>query len=227
MRALIIAFEAWRKRRYWQRRHFEFVRNMIMDDWRWLAEFPVANELSERYRRALYDGWYRLDHEDIRELRDRLRARHAQKEQPHPIGSPESLKPEALMQALANNLPLRTDQRSVLYSMLLARYQGVKPLPEVYKDTDGQLKVRGSPDLDAVLARELASQASSAVCQSGQVAAVAVEPDLPEGIWERGEREYLAECCGCGRDTPIYCDLKEIPAKGYRHYCGGSPRCCP
>ena len=54
-----------------------------------------------------------------------------------------------------------------------------------------------------------------------------MEPELPEGIWECGPGEYEAECCRCGRWREIYCDIKDIPPVGYRHYCGGSPECCP
>lgn len=52
------------------------------------------------------------------------------------------------------------------------------------------------------------------------------DDDLPEGVWER-DGKYLATCCACERDTEILCDIREIPATDYRHYCGGSPRCCP
>lgn len=50
---------------------------------------------------------------------------------------------------------------------------------------------------------------------------------LPEGINEKSDGQYEAECCRCERWGPIYCDLKDIPDVGYKHYCGGSPMCCP
>lgn len=72
---LIARFRAWRERRYWEKRHFEFVRNMILDDSRWLAEFPVADELTLRYRKVMSEFWYQLGHEDVAALRERLRAK--------------------------------------------------------------------------------------------------------------------------------------------------------
>ena len=53
------------------------------------------------------------------------------------------------------------------------------------------------------------------------------EDMLPEGVIEGRDGEYEAECVACERWRPIYCDLSEIPATGYRHYCGGGPSCCP
>jgi hypothetical protein len=52
-------------------------------------------------------------------------------------------------------------------------------------------------------------------------------PALPEGVWELKGGKFGATCVGCGRDDEIPCDISEIPMEGYRHYCGGSPRCCP
>ncbi|MDM0029651.1 hypothetical protein [Variovorax saccharolyticus] len=49
--------------------------------------------------------------------------------------------------------------------------------------------------------------------------------DLPEGVIDR-DGKYFATCSGCERSTEIYADIREITATDYRHYCGGSPRCC-
>jgi hypothetical protein len=73
---LIARFKAWRERRYWQRRHMEFVRNMVSDDWRWLGANPIADALTTRYRAALKDDWYQRQHEPVDRFRDRLSAEH-------------------------------------------------------------------------------------------------------------------------------------------------------
>lgn len=70
---LLSRFKAWRKRRYWQRRHIEFVRTMVQQDHRWLAEFAVADELTNRYLAALSDTWYQTNFEDVSQFRERLR----------------------------------------------------------------------------------------------------------------------------------------------------------
>lgn len=65
-------FRAWRTRRYWQKRQFEHLRSLILDDWRWLAHDPVADALTTRYRRALSANWYKLEHENVSDFRKRL-----------------------------------------------------------------------------------------------------------------------------------------------------------
>jgi hypothetical protein len=65
--------------------------------------------------------------------------------------------------------------------------------------------------------------------QSAPAAAPTValdDDDLPEGVFMR-DGKFFATCHACERDTEILCDIREIPATDYRHYCGGSPRCCP
>ncbi len=59
--------------------------------------------------------------------------------------------------------------------------------------------------------------------------AESANPDdtLPEGVWEREDGVYFATCVVCERDAEILCDLVDIPEVGYRHFCGGSPSCCP
>jgi hypothetical protein len=51
------------------------------------------------------------------------------------------------------------------------------------------------------------------------------EKELPEGLWERGEGEFVAECNGCGRTYEIYCAPDEFCQD--MSYCGGSPSCIP
>lgn len=54
-----------------------------------------------------------------------------------------------------------------------------------------------------------------------------VEPELPEGIWELKGGKFAAECCICGKNDEIHCDISEIPMTGYTHYCGSGQGCCP
>lgn len=49
---------------------------------------------------------------------------------------------------------------------------------------------------------------------------------LPDGVSEH-DGAYFAVCCVCGKDDVIEVDIKDIPPRGYQHYCVGSPRCCP
>lgn len=56
---------------------------------------------------------------------------------------------------------------------------------------------------------------------------VGEDDQLPDGIVEGADGEHLAKCSCCGEWTELYVGLEDIPAHGYQHYCGGSPRCCP
>lgn len=71
---LLQYFKAWRERRYWQRRHVDFVRRMVNDDWRWLAANPIADALTTRYRAALSPDWFKHQHQQVSDFRERLRA---------------------------------------------------------------------------------------------------------------------------------------------------------
>ncbi len=53
-----------------------------------------------------------------------------------------------------------------------------------------------------------------------------IDKPLPDGIWEK-DGKYMCSCCRCERVEEIPCDISEIPEEEYRHYCGGSQRCCP
>lgn len=59
---------AWRKRRYWEKRHLSFARMLISEDARWLG----ADWRGERYEKMLSADWYRHPFEDIPSLRRRL-----------------------------------------------------------------------------------------------------------------------------------------------------------
>jgi len=70
--SLIQRYKSWRKRRYWAARHMEFLRNMILEDWRWLAANPTCDALTTRYKRAASSSWYELEHESSSAFRQRL-----------------------------------------------------------------------------------------------------------------------------------------------------------
>lgn len=50
--------------------------------------------------------------------------------------------------------------------------------------------------------------------------------DLQDGITLIDGR-FMAICCCCEKTDEIPVDINEIPQEGYKHYCGGSPRCLP
>lgn len=68
----IAQFKAWRERRYWAKRHLDFIRTRVLEDWRWMACDPIAEALTDRYKKITSVNWYRLDHEPIDVLRHRL-----------------------------------------------------------------------------------------------------------------------------------------------------------
>lgn len=73
VRRTVEALRAWRRRRYWTaERQLEHLRVMVMDDWRWLAHDPVADAMATRYKRALSQSWYQLQHEDAETFRRRI-----------------------------------------------------------------------------------------------------------------------------------------------------------
>jgi hypothetical protein len=49
---------------------------------------------------------------------------------------------------------------------------------------------------------------------------------LEEGVIVERNVGYEARCVCCDEYTWLYVDPSEID-EDYRHYCGGSPRCCP
>lgn len=65
-------YRDWRKHRNWSKQHLDFVRSMISQDSRWLANDPTSRALIERYERALNEYWYQLSHEDVYLFRNRI-----------------------------------------------------------------------------------------------------------------------------------------------------------
>ncbi|WP_371435906.1 hypothetical protein [Polaromonas sp.] len=72
MKNLIARFQAWRKRRYWQKRHLEFIRTIVLSDLRWLSVDPAGRAITERYEKLTAPDWYELDHEPIEQFRKRI-----------------------------------------------------------------------------------------------------------------------------------------------------------
>ena len=72
MKTLIARFKAWRQRRYWQKRHLEFIRTMVLSDLRWLSVDPAGRAITERYEKLTASDWYKLDHEPIEHFRKRI-----------------------------------------------------------------------------------------------------------------------------------------------------------
>lgn len=72
MKSLIARFKAWRQRRYWQKRHLEFIRTMVLSDLRWLSVDPAGRAITERYEKLTAADWYELDHEPIEQFRKRI-----------------------------------------------------------------------------------------------------------------------------------------------------------
>jgi hypothetical protein len=69
---LIARFKAWRQRRYWKKRHLQFIRTMVLQDWRWLSVDPVGKEITDRYKKITASDWHKLDHEPIEQFRKRI-----------------------------------------------------------------------------------------------------------------------------------------------------------
>jgi len=72
VKTLIARFKAWRQRRYWQKRHLEFIRTMVLSDLRWLSVDPAGRAITERYEKLTAADWYKLDHEPIEKFRKRI-----------------------------------------------------------------------------------------------------------------------------------------------------------
>lgn len=70
--ALSKRFSEWRERRHWQKRHLQFIRTQVMQDWRWLAVDPVGKAITDRYEKLTASDWYKLDHEPIEQFRKRI-----------------------------------------------------------------------------------------------------------------------------------------------------------
>jgi len=72
IKKLIDKYIQYRERKYWEKRHFAFVKLMVREDARWLSIDPIAREITERYEKAIRDDWYKLDHEDVAQFRTRV-----------------------------------------------------------------------------------------------------------------------------------------------------------
>lgn len=72
MRNLIERYKAWRKRRYWEKRHLGFMRAIISEDARWLSANPQGRMLLERYEKLVSDKWYTYPFQSIERLRQEL-----------------------------------------------------------------------------------------------------------------------------------------------------------
>lgn len=95
--SLLTKLKALRKRRHWARMHAEWLRTFVACDDRWLAGDAVASALTERYRKAIAENWYELQHEDISDFRRRigLDPHGAKPMGSHPINPGQELPAEA------------------------------------------------------------------------------------------------------------------------------------
>jgi hypothetical protein len=72
MMQLIERFKAWRKRRYWEKRHIDFIRAVISEDARWLSAHPQGSMLLDRYEKLVSHNWYAHAFTDISRFREQL-----------------------------------------------------------------------------------------------------------------------------------------------------------
>ncbi len=76
-------FDDWMMKRYYEKRHLEYIQTTIQNDLRWLSVHPVGKELLERYDKLVSPDWYKYENllEDVGSLRRRLGwCPHEQKE---------------------------------------------------------------------------------------------------------------------------------------------------
>ena len=72
MKNLLAKYKQWKNKRYWKKQQLEYLRVTLQQDHRWLANDKTADALTSRYLNILKDDWYKLEHEDVSKLRDRL-----------------------------------------------------------------------------------------------------------------------------------------------------------
>ncbi len=72
IKSLFDRYDAWCSRRYWKTQHLAFMTTMINTDDRWFASCPIAMEFINRYKLAMSEDWYKLQHEPVEKLRTRL-----------------------------------------------------------------------------------------------------------------------------------------------------------
>lgn len=66
-------YKEWRVRRFWERIHVAHITRMVQMDYRWLGEFPLFDDLLERYLKMVSPDWYKTSIEDADMFRTRLR----------------------------------------------------------------------------------------------------------------------------------------------------------
>lgn len=63
----------WRRKRKWNAEmQIAYLRRIVMEDNRWMANNPIASELTERYLKLLADDWERHGAEDVSNFRERI-----------------------------------------------------------------------------------------------------------------------------------------------------------
>ena len=72
MNNLLAKYKQWKNKRYWKKQQLEYLRITLLADHRWLANDKTADALTSRYLSILSEDWYKLEHEDVSKLRDRL-----------------------------------------------------------------------------------------------------------------------------------------------------------
>ena len=72
MKNLLAKYKQWKNKRYWKKQQLEYLRVTLLQDHRWLANDKTADALTSRYLSILSEDWYKLEHEDVSKLRDRL-----------------------------------------------------------------------------------------------------------------------------------------------------------
>lgn len=72
LKSLLDRYRAWRKRRYWEKRHMDFIRAVISNDARWLSVHPQGRLLLDRYEKLVSQNWYTYPFRDISRFREDL-----------------------------------------------------------------------------------------------------------------------------------------------------------
>lgn len=71
-RSWIKKYKAWSKKRYWAKRHLDFLKVALREDARWLSVNKLTGEVANRHEDMVSDNWYELSFEDITQFRNRL-----------------------------------------------------------------------------------------------------------------------------------------------------------
>lgn len=62
-----------RQKKHWEEQHIFFLKNMMLEDARWLSDLGLYREILERHEKAVSDDWYKIQFEGISSFRERLR----------------------------------------------------------------------------------------------------------------------------------------------------------